>query len=108
MKCQRYFVRLGKDGEYVGIGMGQARSQTLCSAHIPLPVQMRAKPTLTISGNVILRNGDNTITSTSGNVDSYPANEVVLALTTTGLTAGSPYDVFTSNSGGYIDLDADL
>lgn len=108
LKCQRYFVRIGKDGEYVGMGMGQARSQTLCSVHIPSPVQMRAKPTLTISGNVVLRNGNNIAISTSGNVDSYPANEVILALTTTGLTEGSPYDVFTSNNNAYIDLSADL
>lgn len=48
MLCQRYYVRLGETGRFT-VGSGMSTSSLTCLAFVPLPVPMRAIPTLSMS-----------------------------------------------------------
>lgn len=52
-KCQRYFVRLGLSSSNYPLAFGYAYSDTAVRFLIPLPVTMRATPTITVENTFV-------------------------------------------------------
>lgn len=114
-KCQRYFIKLGyrSDSTYVSpIGAGYASSATSFRLMIPLPVTMRASPSIEYLGTTNVSTfravqGGNAISLTS--ISFVYHNDGVLAVCTveTGLTTNDIYLLQFNNSVGFY-LSADL
>ena len=111
-KCQRYFQRIKRGSTYTNsIGFGFASSETLARIFIPLPVEMRATPTATISSlshyRVVGNGGVQTPSAIS--VTSKETNGVNVNCTGTSLTTNQIYNLNDSgDETSYIDLSADL
>jgi hypothetical protein len=108
-KCQRYFQMLSLPGTVnSAIGMGQARTTTKAEIHVPLACAMRTNtPTVAFSGAIKLRNADTVKDVTNVARECPGTNDFMLAMESTGLSAGAPYSCFIYQS-GFISLSADL
>lgn len=101
-KCQRYFIRL--DGNPTAGGCYTA-TNTRFAASFPLPVTMRATPTLSGSGSYVVRSTAGDLVASAISVDGITPNAVKLLFTTTAATARLAGMALIN---GYIDLSADL
>jgi len=107
--CQRYYQRFGGQAIYQAHALGFAKDTTLARMSIPIPVSMRALPTLTSSALGLFDGG--TITSVSALATSNfgGTNAIQVEATSTGLTAYRPYSLISNNSlSAYVAFDAEL
>lgn len=107
-ECQRYFVRIGSDSAYRIVGTGTAYGSSTCGILVPLPVEMRTIPAVSIVGQLVLRNKGGSEVVCSG-VTLYVMGDATAYLncTASGLTLGASYDAYL-NPGSYLSFSADL
>lgn len=107
-ECQRYFVRIGSDSAYRIVGTGTAYGNSNCGILVPLPVEMRTIPAVSIVGQLTLRNKAGSEVVCSGvALDIIGAATAYLNCTASGLTLGASYDAYLA-PGSYLSLSADL
>ena len=90
-RCQRYYQSFGGSSNYERFAFGMANSTTQGSVSRPLPVVMRATPTVTAAGSFIVINsggGGTAVTSFTGGENS-PEMIGVVFNTASGMTAGN-------------------
>jgi hypothetical protein len=110
-RCQRYYWKnVYNSGNPAPTFMACAIGYTTTNigqAHCKLPVTMRASPSSSISSNLLWWNSPTgsitAIASTNNTVDIG-----VLNFTTTGVSAGSVYNIISTTVGTYIDFSAEL
>jgi hypothetical protein len=87
--CQRYFVALGGQTNW-GHSLGYAASTTSIRAMIPIPVTMRATPTL-VDATPVIRTGTSGLTPSATTMQSTQASAgIQVSYTVTGATANNP------------------
>lgn len=103
-KCQRYFVRL--EGN---IGTGYFKNTTECSCLCPIPVPMRATPSLTMNGSIGVGTEDGLFGTLTG-ITSWAEKPVsMIGLTGVGVTTTAGYFCrLFANAGASLDVSADL
>ncbi len=101
-KCQRY--QLVFHGEYEPVGLGQATNSTEVKIYVPLPVTLRAKPS--ILGNLIARNQNGFISTTEIVSETLSCNYLRLSAHGS-FASGNIYEFFTNSSDDFI-IDANL
>lgn len=107
-ECQRFFVRIGSDSAYRIVGTGTAYGNSNCGILVPLPVEMRTIPAVSIVGQLTLRNKAGSEVVCSGvALDIIGAATAYLNCTASGLTLGASYDAYLA-PGSYLSLSADL
>lgn len=107
-ECQRYFVRIGSDSAYRIVGTGTAYGNSTCGILVPLPVEMRTTPAVSIVGQLMLRNkAGSEVACSAVALDIIGAATAYLNCTASGLTLGASYDAFLS-PGSYLSFSADL
>lgn len=106
-RCQEYFVRFGYSDKYASIGIGQSRSTGDIAFNIPIPVPMRAVPSISVTGNITFRNAANYYNATNANIEAVSPSSVLVGTAVTVPTAGLVYDVFLGPN-SYITLNANL
>lgn len=98
-KCQRYGIPIRLHG-----GANYATSTTSILCGIPLPSTLRTTPTIIVSTQPTVGGSGSTYTATNTTVNSTYSNEVILAITTSGITANEIYAL----QGGMAFLDAEI
>lgn len=107
-ECQRYFVRIGSDSAYRIVGTGTAYGNSNCGILVPLPVEMRTIPAVSIVGQLVLRNKAGSEVVCSGvALDIVGTATAHLNCTASGLTLGASYDAYLT-PGSYLSFSADL
>lgn len=107
-KCQRYQIVFGSETELIPLGAGNAISATEASITVPLPVSMRAKPTLTLANsNIALRNGSSTKSATNVRIDVCGPGCAYVRVTSSELTIGYACEAWLDR-GSKLILDANL
>ena len=112
-KCQRYcYVFKQENSQYGGlVTFANAYSSANIQGGKPLPVQMRAKPTLTFTGNIQVSEGTNlhnsSATSVLGNGSSVDQLHFWIG-NFSGLTTSQGYFANMQTSGQIFILDAEL
>ena len=110
LKCLRYFQRIKASQTYCPIGTGLGASSSTCYVFVPLPVPLRAYPTI-LAVNTVAQfhiygeNGDKAISAMS--VRGVSSNGVTLSTTATGVTTYGTYMLVTTDRNAYFDLSAE-
>lgn len=110
LKCLRYFQRIKASQTYCPIGTGLGASSSTCYVFVPLPVPLRAYPTI-LAVNTVAQfhiygeNADKAISAMS--VRGISSNGVTLSVTATGVTTYGTYMLVTTDSNAYFDLSAE-
>lgn len=105
-KCQRYFIRLA--GSYGPVGLGAVVSTTIATCMLPLPVPMRATPTVTLTGT-LYTNGRAAIAVQSFTTAPPSGNAIGMNITSTGaLIVGEAVLLQFRDANSHLDLSADL
>lgn len=109
-KCQRYFIRLKNNDNAsdmpltLGVGVN-----TLIIFELPLPSQMRTKPTVSASSVRIDKPGSTSPTGTPTlTMKNIAGNIARIDVSGFSPTAGGIYSLTLANGGGYIDFNAEL
>jgi len=100
-KCQRYLTIYGGDVNFSPFGAGMWKTTTIASCHIFLPTEMRAAPTLTVTGvtDGIIRIAASSATTTAIALDvSSPKSIMYNATVGSGATAGQGAVHFGANN----------
>jgi hypothetical protein len=107
--CQRYFVRLN---DPAGSGTGTGSTTGGCSrTNFALPVQMRAIPTVSMSGTFAFWNGQTASTGTSFNQTFRSLNSVEIDFNTSiAYGIANAVKVYTNSGNGanWLDISAEL
>jgi hypothetical protein len=114
--CQRYFVRYipnSINANTMYFASGNAISTTRAMVSLPLPVSLRAVPTLSKTSGVALYNqGSNYYFNSSGTLSSaYQMSQNILNLdcwVPSGLTNNTPVMISLISSNDYLDFSAEL
>lgn len=119
--CNRYFYRLGgpADNANRSLALGQAVSTSAVWFVVPLPQEMRANPSLVLSGTVVsqyslytasgsVNSTINSLTIGNGNSDARQTITMVGSVVTSNLAAGSACRLFTQTLNAFIGFDAEL
>jgi hypothetical protein len=114
--CQRYFVRYipnSINANTMYFASGNAISTTRAMVSLPLPVSLRAVPTLSKTSGVALYNqGSNYYFNSSGTLSSvYQMSQNILNLdcwVPSGLTNNTPVMISLVSSSDYLDFSAEL
>ena len=112
-KCQRYFFPVMERNKLFGTTvMAKSIGQKIASIFIPLPCNMRAVPTASVSGTVLceLTNGNTQYPITNISTVRMSSNVVKLNITCDGggLTAEKDYPLTNPNTDSYLFLSAEL
>ena len=113
-KCQKYQINLIPSGvlDFVFLGVGTAFSSTVARIFCPLPVSMRAKPTIKIEGAFRLSTNAGWsvgIDVTSITVLGYQAHGVELTVEVAeGLTSGQTYQLCGDSTASKFLLDSNI
>lgn len=109
LKCQRYHVCYTGNGTFIGTGFA---SDTLTALiQVALPTQLRATPTITLSG--VYCASSNHLASSALSVlykgnTSFNGNSVKFEVGGSGLTKGETCMLQIRTSSGYVSFDAEL
>jgi hypothetical protein len=110
-RCQRYYQMMVAGTAFGPIGSGLVNSTNLCAIYIPMPVQMRANPTVGSFANLRVFDASNApsvsaiaVTQTSKSVITLDVTLSASTLTAgrCGLLQGN------NNAAGYVDFSAEL
>lgn len=113
-KCQRYSLVLRSDhtGSRICVGLGKASNATNCFVFVSTPVSIRKTPVVSFSGTFVLYEqgavSTSDLTVSSMTVTSYTSNGITLNITSSGLTAGTTYQLWSTAPDAQILLEADL
>lgn len=113
-KCQRYSLVLRSDhtGSRICVGLGKASNATNCFVFVSTPVSIRKTPVVSFSGTFVLYEqgavSTSELTVSSMTVTSYTSNGITLNITSSGLTAGTTYQLWSTAPDAQILLAADL
>jgi len=104
--CMRYYQRFGGEDAYQALGSGFARPTGTARMFVPLPVSMRASPTLTYSTLALFNDA---VLSVSALTVKGGENIIQVEATASGLTEFRPYSLVANGStSAYIAFDARL
>lgn len=105
LKCQRYFVRLHNES----IGNGMVDGANSCACVVPVPVPMRATPSLTLNGVIGVGLDDGTFGSLTSITSWDDSGITCVGFSGSGIThaAGSSLRLFLTNDNS-LDISADL
>lgn len=107
-ECQRYFVRIGSDSAYRIVGTSTAYDNGTCGILVPLPVEMRTVPAVSLVGQLVLRNKvGSDVACSAVALDIIGAATAYMRCTASGLTLGASYDAYLQ-PGNYLSFSADL
>lgn len=108
--CQRHCIRLS--GQYRHVGIGIAVNTTLAFFQIPIPVSLRATPTVGYSGLYLAsanHSGGSSIAVASFSDINLNQNMISGNINVaSGLTSGETVILQIRDSSGYVELSADL
>lgn len=107
--CQRYYFRINEPASNVIVGAGQVAGTNAEIIFIPLPVQMRAAPTVTVSAGSFKFNVAGTPTSVAGFAagSTHTPNYISVVGTTTA-TSGQATLLQGGGGAGFIDASAEF
>ena len=112
MLCQRYYLQSGGAGAYQPIfgAFGACISTTLATLYFPLPVSLRASPTLSYTGTPRLDNGQAgfNISAISHSFISANLSTGQITVTSSGLTLYQPVKIDSNAGGSIVSLSAEL
>ena len=107
-KCQRYFWRTTGDN-YHGVGSGTVRTSSALRVVVSHPVDMRTKPSASVSGEVRAASGTSTVGVTVLDASWTGLRASMLEFTHSGLTSGNGVIIHhANNTTNYIQMDAEL
>ena len=111
--CQRYYWRLTSaisSGNYTSFALGQATSTTGAEYFVSMPTQMRATPSLNVSGTYVTTTATNGgVTISSFGADIYTPQTVCFTAVTTGLVAGNSTRLAAGNNQTcYLEFNAEM
>jgi hypothetical protein len=111
--CQRYFVKFGGNVTDEAIGtFGTGASATTSRIYVPLPVSMRAAPSVSSSTLELIDSVNPAIAVSSvavGSTVTGPLNGFIVATVASGLTTFRPYALRVANSlSGHLSYSAEL
>ena len=107
--CHRYYYKIIGSSDQVAFGYGRTNGTTTVEANIPLPVPLRASPSLTCAGNTAWST-DNSSSTTAPTVRLWNGNRSDISLVFSGhssLTNARGANIFCS-SGSNLELDSEL
>jgi hypothetical protein len=111
MMCQRYYIRFGAGLSSGSIGQGLAGNVDRFQVLVPLPVEMRATPSVSGS-NLQATDHQNNFAVTAVNVMSNQTNRLVglvEASTSGSMVQFRPYQLrCAQNTAGFLDYSAEL
>lgn len=109
LKCQRYFYRVKAETSYCVLGIIFIDSATVAIHFVRNSVPMRTKPTASYSGswNIAKNSNTNYAVSDISVRNNSDGNNIVLTLTSSGMTPGEG-TLYNSSNSAYIDLSAEL
>ena len=99
--CQRYATVYGGNTVYEPVGFGFGNTTTSADVCVALPVQMRAVPSLTVSGNFQVSDGTNNFVVTTFSILGSQSGTQQIQLrgsVASGLTQFRPYRIETNNN----------
>ena len=111
--CQRYHYRAGKaESAYTNFGQGWATSSTAGTIHVPLPVEMRSEPSVTINDVQVSDDVNSAIDCSAVAVNAATGGRQLAVLEFTvssGLTQYRSYGLRGSNNtASHVSLSAEL
>lgn len=107
LKCQRYQISLNPKGYGARtVGFGIANSESVCYVFCPIPVLLRANPSINVSGAWRLVSPSVVVNNIE--VNNVSGNAVKLKVTASGLTIGKAYALESADDSSNIILDANL
>ncbi len=110
--CQRYYQQIGTGGIYEKVAYATAFAATYVELFFPLPITMRASPTITPVGSFIATGAQGNFGFSASNmsVDSAFAAKIAINcnVPSGGGTASGAYIVQTGSSGSFIGISAEL
>jgi hypothetical protein len=108
--AQRYYIRQGGDSSYQLFGSGVAFATTSILIDCPLPVTMRATPSLSSDFSTLaVQDGVSVLSVSSIGTNSMGRNHASLSCTVSGATQWRPYILCANNStSSYIGFSAEL
>lgn len=111
-KCQRYFTVITASNNWHPMGFGLATNGTTAYISLPIPVSMRAGTITVTVPNITNLNltggGSINIALTSIAYRAISENAVSLTITTSGLTQGEAYVLYSKAASTTIQISADL
>jgi len=105
-RCKRYFNRLTKASDYMGVMMGHASASNNCRALMYHTPEMRATPTITKDGDFIRSFG--TATALSFSVATNNTRTATIDWGASVFTTGEGVLITFKTGSGYIQADAEL
>src|SRR5205807_7876025 len=112
--CQRYFWQIGEPAATVVLGIGQASTTTVATIQVPLPVQMRVAPTVTVTkgtiGVTVAAGTNQALTTLAALAAGHTVNGIGLTATASAanLVAGSATQLTGNGGSGLIAASADF
>ncbi len=108
--CQRYFFEIGEPGSGVVVGAGMIAGTNAEIIFIPLPVQMRAAPTVTVSAGSFKFNvaGSATAVGAGFAAGSTHTPNYISVVGTATATSGQATLLQGGGGSGYVQASADL
>ena len=111
--CQRYYwIKRGNDGggQYQAIASGTCVNTTTPRVFLPYPVSMRAAPTISYAGSILVQTNSSAINVTAiPNTYNGVLSSMIEFSLTAGVTAGNGAVAYLGNlSGDYIQATAEL
>lgn len=111
-KCQRYFIAITASNNWHPMGFGLATNGTTAYITLPIPVAMRTGTITVTVPNITNLNltggGSINIALTSIAYRAISENAVSLTITTSGLTQGEAYVLYSKAASTTIQISADL
>ena len=108
-RCHRYYYKITGSSDQIAFGYGRTNGTTSVEETIPLPVPLRASPSLTCAGNTAWST-DSSSSTTAPTVRLWNANRSDISLAFTGhsgLTNARGANIFCS-SGSNLELNSEL
>ena len=111
--CQRYHYRAGKaESAYTNFGQGWAISATAGTIHIPLPVEMRSEPSVSINDVQVSDDANAAIDCSAIAVNAATGSRQLAVLEFTVASGATQYRSYglrgSNNTASHVSLDAEL
>ena len=111
--CQRYHYRAGKaESAYTNFGQGWATSTTAGTIHVPLPVEMRSEPSVSVNDVQVSDDVNAAIDCSSVTVNAATGSRQLAVLEFTVSSGATQYRSYglrgSNNTASHVSLDAEL
>ena len=110
-KCQRYFTRIGYGKQYAYVISGIMASSTQPRCHLQLPTTMRAAPTATEVGSLIVDSetaAGQEVTGVVSSATSIDGGRLQFACNSHSAGAGQSIQIYTDTATSGLDFSAEL